>query len=700
MVDEKSKLKSLSNIASIDITLEFDAVLQNILKITCETMNAHSGTMMLVDENNELVMVASYGLAHDYPKRVHEAAKKAGVSLTFSPSGAVLETGKCYLVPNVFKEPRCTPWDDLSKEFGFSSQIFTPMKRGLKVIGLLNVYMADPHHFTEEEINFVTIAASQASSVVQNARMCTSLKSNIQELKEYKERLEEKIKETHEKLYDSERYLRAIIESSLDGIAVMDEQGRIEFGNDSFFNIIGWPRKKIIGQFFIKIVPYDINGFCLNMWHEVQSGAGDRSEARIKTKDGEMRYLLVSHALAEIKGKKKCVVIVKNISEYKKLELELKESEARYRELFENASDFIWTSDVKGRLLAINNSGLDIFGCTRYEIIGTHFSKWFTPESIKAIQEYLEKQISGEVVEQPINVEAVSKNGGHRWLEIGARAIKEGDSITGIHGIGRDITEKKILEQRLKKYHEKLKKSYEELKEADRMKTEFISNISHELFTPITSINGFVELLHDDAMGRVNDEQKRCLEIIHRNADRLSRLIKELLDAARLEKNDLEFQFGFVSLNSILLKSIEDIYPQAKNKQITIIQNIGPLPLILGDEERLTQVTINLLANAIKFTPQRGRITVTAGEDTDQIKISIRDTGIGIPADKLSRIFDRFYQIDGSTSRKYGGIGLGLSICKGIIEKHNGLIWAESDGNGSTFHVVLPKTSEEGNLDA
>ncbi|MDD5457737.1 MAG: hypothetical protein PHV30_12010, partial [Candidatus Margulisbacteria bacterium] len=133
--NETSKLKALSDIASIDITSEFNDILQNILKITCEAVNAHSGTIMLVGEaDNKLRMAASYGLPHDYIEMVYEAAKKEGVPITSSPSGTVLETGKYYLVPNIFEEPKDMPWWKLSKELGFSSQIFTPMKRGLKVI--------------------------------------------------------------------------------------------------------------------------------------------------------------------------------------------------------------------------------------------------------------------------------------------------------------------------------------------------------------------------------------------------------------------------------------------------------------------------------------------------------------------------------------------------------------------------------------
>jgi two-component system, sporulation sensor kinase E len=693
--NESSKLKALSDIAAIDIALDFNEILQNILKITFEAMNAHSGTVMLVDESNdELRMVASYGLPNDYIERVYDAAREANVPISSSPSGMALATGKYYLVANIFREPKNKPWIHLAKEFGFSAQIFVPMKRGDKIIGLLNVYMEEPHQFTQEEINFVTIAASQASSLVQNARMCSLLKNNVLELDKYRKQLEEKIKEAHRKLYDSEKYLRTIIESSLDGVAVVDEEGRFEFGNDSLFNILGWPKEEIIGQSFHKIIPEDMIDFMQERWRDVQNGIEIPYQTKIITKEGEIKYLYLSPAKTEIDGKIKFIGISKDISENKKLELNLKESEARYRDLFENANDPMYTIDTEGYFKEINNAVLDILGGTEDDVIGSNISKWLTPESFMAAQELLIKQISGEPWNHSIILEVICKNGEHKWGEVRTRVIKMGGRVTAIHGIARDITEKRKMEQKLREYNEKLQKSYESLKEADRIKTEFISNITHELFTPLTSIKGFAELLHDGTVGDVNDQQKKSLEAILRNSDRLIRLIKELLDTSYLEKNKLGLQFGLVSISEIISRCILDIRPQAKDKEISIILDMQPLPKVWGDEEKLTQVIMNLLTNAIKFTPQKGKIEISAFDNTKGINICVADTGIGIPPDRLNQIFDRFYQVDGSNSRKYGGVGLGLSICRSIIEKHFGSIRAESNSNGSTFRVTLPKLSQ------
>jgi PAS domain S-box-containing protein len=253
--NESTKLKALSDIASIDISLEFDTILKQILKITCCSMKALSGTIMLVEkESGELRMVSSYGFPDNYPEIVHEAAKKAGVNLTFSPSGTVLETGKYYLVPDIFKEPKTKPWYDITREIGFSSIIYNPMKDGKNVFGLLNIYWADPRIFTDDEINFAIIATSQAASLVQNARMCTRLKNSIQELNGYKEHLEENIKKANIALYESEVKYRELFENAPYAMYVVNNEGNFLNMNQGGLQQLGYSREEIIGNNISKFV--------------------------------------------------------------------------------------------------------------------------------------------------------------------------------------------------------------------------------------------------------------------------------------------------------------------------------------------------------------------------------------------------------------------------------------------------------------
>ena len=265
-------------------------------------------------------------------------------------------------------------------------------------------------------------------------------------------KFEEQLKEVCKKLYESEKYLRTIIDSSIDGIAVVDEQGKIEFGNDSFFNIVGWPRDELIGQSFVKMLTDDTKELYLKIWHKYQNSApnnGIVAEAKIVTKDGEIRYVYKSRVATIIDGQKKFIFIARDISDRKKLELYHKESEARYRDLFENAIVPMYIIDTKGNILKINAAGLQLLGCTEEEVIGTNMSEWLAPNSLKIAQESQKKRFSGESVDHTDIIEFIRKNGEHRWAETTSRVIKHGDRIIGIHGIGKDITENIRLKQEL-----------------------------------------------------------------------------------------------------------------------------------------------------------------------------------------------------------------------------------------------------------
>ncbi|MCJ7648201.1 MAG: PAS domain S-box protein, partial [Candidatus Lokiarchaeota archaeon] len=549
----------------------------------------------------------------------------------------------------------------------------------------------------------MTIAASQAASVVQNARICTRLKNNVNELNVYKKHLEEKIAETYKELYNSENYLKTIITSSIDGITVIDEHGNFEFANDSFFNIIEWPSDEITGENFEKILPEDMKEVAFREWSEVQKGLSNEFEISIITQTGKIKHVNIAHSITELNGSKKVVSIVKDITEHKKLLMELEESEERYKELFENAQEGICTVDMQGRFTTINNAGLEIYSCekeeiirtpfldwiapecseianeniktlqngksveqsvireiiqkirehrwielkfrfiknrnemtgihclfnditekknlemelryyneklrmsyaklktaeikyrehfekandgmyshdaegnfltinkfglemlncTEAEIIGTNISKWLTPESIETAYEIMKNLIAQTPVQQPKTLEFICKGGLHRFGEFKATPIYNENELKAVHGVVRDVTEKIKMEKKLAEYHAQLETSYEELKVAHKQKTEFISNISHELLTPLTSIRGFSELMLDEKIGQINDKQKNSLKTVVRNSDRLTRLIKNLLSTSILESNEFVMEFRPISINEIISRCIQDLEPQA-----------------------------------------------------------------------------------------------------------------------------------------
>jgi PAS domain S-box-containing protein len=254
-----------------------------------------------------------------------------------------------------------------------------------------------------------------------------------------------------------------------------------------------------------------------------------------------------------------------------------------------------------------------------------------------------------------------------------------------------DVTERKKLEEELKDSYEELKLTYSKLQELFRMKDNFLSNISHELRTPLTSVIGYTELMLE---GNLTEEQRHKAEIILRNSKRLSKLIRALLDTPLIESGNLQLKTQLVPLFDLVSQVIEDMKTVASIKNIPIFNDIPESIIINGDKERLLQVFSNVLDNAIKFTI-KGEIRISAEEEAENIHIKVIDTGIGIPQENLLRIFDKFYLVESSSTRKYEGAGLGLWISKNIVEAHGGRIWAESKNSGSTFHILLPKSVKE-----
>jgi GAF domain-containing protein len=241
-----------------------------------------------------------------------------------------------------------------------------------------------------------------------------------------------------------------------------------------------------------------------------------------------------------------------------------------------------------------------------------------------------------------------------------------------------------------KKRAEELARAYDELRTLDRLQKEFVQNVSHELRTPLTFIKGYVELMLDEAMGELSELQWNSLRIVARRADAMTRLINNLLSLQQVEMEPL--RPTRVSLAEVTTRALESAEAAATRADIVLKAEITEtLPPVWADRNYLEQVFDNLLGNAIKFSPDGGKITVCLKEEGEYLRIAVSDTGIGIHSDQLEKIFERFYQVNGSSTRRFGGTGLGLALVKKTVEAHGGKVWAESQlGQGSTFFFTLP----------
>jgi signal transduction histidine kinase len=248
------------------------------------------------------------------------------------------------------------------------------------------------------------------------------------------------------------------------------------------------------------------------------------------------------------------------------------------------------------------------------------------------------------------------------------------------------------LERRVEQRTRELAQANEELKRLNKMKSEFVSAVSHELRTPLTSIKGYAALLMSGKLGEVAQTVKERLEKINKQSDKLTNFINDLLDISRIESGRVEMKFLPLDLNEVAQVIADLLQPQLKEKAILlkyeIPQSVG---LVNADRAQLERVFINLLNNAIKFTPQAGQITLRANKEKNFVQVEVADTGIGISDEDQARIFEEFYRAANPINEEVKGTGLGLSLVKQIIQAHQGKIWVTSQlGKGSTFHFTLP----------
>ena len=269
----------------------------------------------------------------------------------------------------------------------------------------------------------------------------------------------------------------------------------------------------------------------------------------------------------------------------------------------------------------------------------------------------------------------------------------------------RKVLREKQRFVRLKDFADQLERTNVELRKIDSMKSEFVAVASHELRTPLAAIKNAVQLMLSGETGEVNENQKKFLSMAERNINRLTNILTDLLDLSRIESGKIGLKFENIQLKDIIELAASSLRPHADVKSIQIdVQIPESLPPIYGDQEKIEQILTNLIGNAIKFTPDGGKILITAHLPSHDLKegygqtvaISVKDSGIGIPAEHLDAVFQKFHQVEGSLHRSVSGTGLGLAITKGLVEAQQGKIVVESEmGKGSTFTFTLPVSQHE-----
>lgn len=477
------------------------------------------------------------------------------------------------------------------------------------------------------------------------------------------------------RLKDSEASLRKIFDSILDPLSITDLEGRFVDVNDEFLRLSEFSREEIIGTIAPGVSDNRQAGSESEYRKSLRAtGQARNFEVTTQTKSGVGIPVLLSSVVVELSGEPRVVTIARDITVRKEQERKLQSSEAMLREIFDSSVDNIALTDLHdGEIIDVNNELVRSLGLAKNEIVGKRFNQLGVWENLEQLETFTATLLKQREVR---NFETTFRPAGGATFPalISAVVLELGGRECAL-SIARDITD--------------LEAERQKALAASKAKTEFLSSMSHEIRTPMNAILGMADLIGESDL---NSEQRRYLDTIVSNGNALLELINSILDLARVESGRMNLETVAFDVVEMTEKVADTLAVRAHEKGVELAVRFSrDLPATLvGDPLRLRQVLTNLIGNAIKFT-ERGEVVIDVARNPGQsnpgsLLFSVRDTGIGLPRDTLRNIFSAFTQADSSTTRKYGGSGLGLTIVERLVALMGGRVWVESElGTGSIF---------------
>jgi GAF domain-containing protein/anti-sigma regulatory factor (Ser/Thr protein kinase) len=719
-------------------TLDFDEVVHQTLEVLLGTRNIERVNILMVDDvRGELWLHPALAKSDLFPRRA-DFRLPLGQGIT----GWVAKTGEPLLVPDVRQEPRYRAGypDTLS-------ELCVPLRVGDRIIGVLDVQSTQAHAYSEDDLRLLTTLASQLSTVIDNARLFEETQQRVRALTALTQ-----VGVALNEAKDLNTVLDIVLEQALallncqeGSVILIDPPGsetlRIVAERNLGPELVaafnsrpvaireGTYKRAFESQ---RIVEVPDTASDPDFLHDVGSKAKEVTNVPLLTDQGAIgliagdglprddttRQLL--SALADM-----AAVAIEKERLHQETANRLSEVSTLYT-LSTQITSSLSLSPVLDAIVTILQLTLDCRACAILLIDGTGENLILQAASGTAQQWEgiarlkIGEGVSGRVIEErrAIYVPDTHKEPDFIFFDRNIRSLLVVPLIVRGKAIGtlsiddyepyafqdeaRLLTiaaaqaavaiENARLHESLQTSYAELEQSYEELRQLDKMKSEFVQNISHELRTPLTFIKGYVELLLEGELGETSDEQKMALRIVGSKAESLASLVDDIISLQHAERKRRKMaEFSLAELGHDAVRSAQ---ASALELGVTLRDEIpDKLPTVIGDRQRVGQVFDNLLQNALKFTDTDGTITVRMQEEEGFIRVEVKDTGIGIPPDQLARIFDRFYQVDGTPTRRFGGTGLGLAIVKQIVETHGGQVGVESEpGKGSLFYFTLPQT--------
>jgi PAS domain S-box-containing protein len=681
---EKNDLAAILEITkTISSQLDPSEIFFTIVKKISEIIEVDRCSIWLVEKGAEFGYIVA---AHDNP-----TIKNFKIPLSKYPEiRQALQTGEV-----VFCQP---PFPQKNKSRpeakGPNSIMVLPIMFQNDIMGTLFLRAERPTlMFSEREIRICRGIADAVAVAMKNSQLFASIKE------ESKKREMALIELERARYAQRELELKAkyeeLFEHASDGLITLDRDGFIRFANKKAIEITGYPKEGLVGKHIHELFyteSFSQRSSCpWNILEEIKPAGS--MDIFILTKDGRKRCLSVT--MNRLPDKENTITLsFRDVTEKRALERRLRESEEKYRIMIEKANDGIIIIQ-EGLIKFANKKFQEMLGYTAGEVKSLDYKKILAPEEYDPNREVFWKELTEKELSRPFSISLMNRYGNRIEVEVSAAPI-EFKGRPAYQVFLRDITRRKQLESELKRHAKELWEANQKLKEMDKIKSNFLAATNHELRTPLTVVKGYIKLLLSESTGKINKVQKQLLKESKESLDRLISLVNSMLDLSRIESGAMEMEIQERELIPCLLDVIKRMEHFIKGSGIKLDLKLPKaLPPVPFDKDRIEQVMINLIDNAIKFSTKGGRIRIRVLDGQDQILISVEDQGVGIPEEYQAVIFNEFSQLK---KRKGGisGTGLGLAISKKIVEAHGGKIWVESiPQKGSKFYFSLPliKTS-------
>lgn len=509
-----------------------------------------------------------------------------------------------------------------------------------------------------------------------------------QQLVETQAELEQQVRERTEILQASEERFRRFIEAATDIIYQTDAEGHFTYANPVAVKKLGLnDPAEILGHHYLELVHPECRERLFKFYgmQFLRKQQNTYQEFRLNTQNNEIIWIGQNVQLVmdndEVVGFQS---VARDITRRRQIESELQAQRDFAQQILTHMGQGVTMVDAEGRFLYVNPAYAQMLGYNQEEVVGKTPFDFVHYDDLVILEEAQNRRQVGENSIYEIGLQG--KDG--RVVPVlitGTPRQQEGRSVGSIAVI-TDLTERKQLE-------ETLRQACDQALESSRLKSEFLANMSHEIRTPLNGVIGMTELLSETIL---DDDQQEFVDIIKTSGNALLEIINDVLDFSKISAGKLDLEYQPFNLRETVEEALDILAPKAVQKglELAFMKAHGIPSTIMGDVMRLRQILVNLLSNAVKFT-EKGEVVVSVSKveqdgQYEQLHFSVRDTGIGIPTESINNLFQSFTQIDASTTRKYGGTGLGLTISKQLCERMGGTMWVESTvGKGSTFHFTI-----------